>query len=140
LHSLAAAAGESMITLLICGSRAATPEMIDYARRCVVRAKKRGYIVIVGDAEGVDAAVMDECQRLDVPHIIVGGYSKIRRRTKNGSLYAHEGDYLARDRHMVDQCNIAIGVWNGVSRGTKYTIDYAKRMQKEAHLVNFGAK
>jgi hypothetical protein len=124
-------------TLLICGSRAATYEMIDYARRCVMRAKERRYAVIVGDAEGVDLAVMDECQRLGVPHIIVGGYSKLRRKTKSGSLFAHDGDYLARDRYMVDHCDIAIGIWNGVSTGTKYTIDYAKKMRKEAHLISF---
>lgn len=95
-----------MTTLLICGSRTATPAMLDYARRCVERAKIRGYSIIVGDAEGVDAAVMDECQRLNVPHIIVGGYSKFRRKTKTGSLFAHAGSYLDRDRYMGDQCDI----------------------------------
>lgn len=46
-----------MTTLLICGSRAATPVMLEYARRCVERAYHQGWSLIVGDAIGIDAAV-----------------------------------------------------------------------------------
>ena len=44
--------------LLVTGSRKATPAMIEYARKAVSRARERGWEVIVGDASGVDAAVM----------------------------------------------------------------------------------
>lgn len=124
-------------TLLITGSRSASPVMLDYARRCVQRAKERGYTVIVGDAHGVDAAVMDECHRLDVPHVIVGGFHKVRRRTASGRTYAHGGTFLDRDRYMVEACDICIAVHNGISRGTAYTASYAQTLGKEVHWKVF---
>lgn len=126
-----------MMTLLITGSRDASPAMLNYARRCVQRAKQRGWSVIVGDAHGVDAAVMDECHRLGVPHVIVGGYDKIRRKTPSGSTFAHPGDYLARDRYMSQRCDICVAVHNGVSRGTAYTAQYAQTLGKVVHWKVF---
>jgi hypothetical protein len=46
-----------MTTLLISGSRAATEAMLVYARMCVEKAYQNGYMVIAGDAPGIDAAV-----------------------------------------------------------------------------------
>lgn len=44
-------------TVLIAGSRKATAEMLDYARRVVRRAHQRGFTIMVGDnPKGVDIA------------------------------------------------------------------------------------
>lgn len=126
-----------MTRLLITGSRQATPAMLDYARRCVQRAKERGYTVIVGDASGVDTAVMDECDRLRVPHIICGAYHKIRRRTETGSVTTIGGNYLARDRWMAERCDICQAIHNGVSRGTAYTANYAQTLGKVVYWKVF---
>ena len=34
--------------------------------------------------------------------------------------------YLGRNRQIVDNSDLLIAIWDGKSRGTKYTIDYAK--------------
>jgi predicted Rossmann fold nucleotide-binding protein DprA/Smf involved in DNA uptake len=49
--------------VLIAGSRDASHEMLDYARRVVRRAHEKGYTVVVGDnPKGVDNAVVRECR------------------------------------------------------------------------------
>lgn len=46
-----------MTNIMICGSRDATLEMLQYARNCVRNAFRQGWTVGAGDAIGVDAAV-----------------------------------------------------------------------------------
>lgn len=57
-----------MTLLLISGSRAATPNMLDYARRAVARAYALGWTIIVGDAVGVDQAVAEAATALHHQH------------------------------------------------------------------------
>ena len=137
--------------VLIAGSRDTTPEMRDYARRAVRRAHAKGYTVIVGDnPKGVDMAVVTECRRLKARVIVAGiadfprnfgcghgTYIKVGYETYFSSSYHMSSPYAARDRWMVDQCQTALFIWNGVSPGTKVGYDYAVLRGKTAHLVNF---
>ncbi len=142
---------QSQHHVLIAGSRYATREMLDYARRAVQRAQAKGYTLIVGDnPKGVDMAVVQECRRLKVSVIVAGianfprnygckhgSYVKVERdlyRVMGGNLL---GGYTARDRWMVDNCQTALFIWNGDSSGTEAGYDYAVQRGKEAHLVNF---
>jgi len=142
---------QSATHVMIAGSRYATREMLDYARRAVQRAHEKGYIVLVGDnPKGVDMAVVQECRRLHTK-VIVAGTGNFPRNygCKHGSyvkvtrdLYRNAGGnlldgYTVRDRWMADSCQRAIFVWNGDSPGTKTGYDYAMQRGKEAHLVNF---
>jgi len=112
--------------LLITGSRKSTPAALNYARQMVQGAKVYPGDVMVGDAEGVDQAVMNECHRLGVKHVICGAYTHLRRSTPSGTLFLAEGlNYLERDELMASKCDWCIAIWNGQSRGTKYTYDKA---------------
>lgn len=44
---------------------------------------------------------------------------------------------LKRNEEMVELCDEVLVVWDGVSRGTKYTIDYTKRKNKPLRVVIF---
>jgi hypothetical protein len=139
--------------VMIAGSRYATRAALDYARRAVQRAHQLDWIVLVGDnPKGVDMAVVNECRRLKAKVIVVGLTEHPRNsgcphgqyicfergmyRTAGGGMFDR---YHERDRYMVDQCNRAVFVWNGDSRGTKLGHDYALRRGKQAHLVTFEA-
>ena len=138
--------------LMIAGSRAATAQMLDYARRAVCRAHERGYTVIVGDnPKGVDMAVVHECRRLKSPVIVAGvsnfprnggckhgHYVKVHRDTYRAAKGYMLNRYTVRDHWMVDQANIALFIWNGESPGTKSGYDYAVLRGRDAHLVDFG--
>lgn len=122
--------------LLITGSRRADAAMFDYAYRAVTRAKANGWHIIVGDADGIDFAVIDACRLEDVPHTCYG----ITAQPRHGEPLQYvrcEGNYLARDRAMADACNRVLAIWNGESRGTKYTYDYARRLGKPGDLITF---
>lgn len=137
--------------LLIAGSREATAEMLDYARRVVRRAHDKGYVVVVGDnPKGVDAAVVRECRRLKAKVIVCGianyprnggckhgEYIKVARDIYRGSKGSLFEAYHARDRYMADMSDIGMFVWNGFSQGTKAGADYMQSRGKEAHLKEF---
>lgn len=124
------------LKLLISGSRDATPEMLDYARRAVERAYAKEWIIIVGDAEGVDSAVIDHAYHIGAVHIVYG-LKKPRHTSLGMGWVSVEGGYLARDRQMARDCDLCLAIWNGVSRGTWYTYNYARKLGKPSWLKNF---
>lgn len=126
-----------MTILLITGSRDTTLEMLHYAYRVVDRVAALDWHIVVGDAEGVDTAVIDACKHYNVPFACYG-IRPYPRYTGHVPVYERiNGDYLARDRAMVDKSDCCIGIWNGSSRGTKYTYDYAVKRGKQAWLKTF---
>jgi ribonuclease HI len=144
----------SEIHILIAGSRYATREALDYARRVVRRVHQLGHTIVVGDnPKGVDMAVVQECRRLKAKVLVVGitnsprnggcshgSYVKIERdtyRAAGGHLFDR---YHVRDRWMVDNSARGMFIWNGDSQGTKAGYEYMVSRQKEAHLVTFALK
>lgn len=137
--------------LLITGSRHATPEMLDMARRAVTRAKSNGWMVLVGDnPQGIDAAVIDACDALGANVLVCGTAPQPRKGSQREGSYwqvdvkRRDDDddtlfdaYAARDRWMIDLCDRMLAIWNGQSRGTKAGFDYARQIGKTANLVTF---
>lgn len=111
--------------LLITGSREADSRMYDFARRAVGRAKELGWSIVVGDADGVDMVVIDACDTVGVPVEVHGAYQRLRRKSTVGRNLAHLGSYPQRDRLMVERADRCLAIWNGRSRGTRSTFDYA---------------
>ena len=119
-----------MLKILVTGSRVATLEMLELVDQIVLDAKADGCEIIVGDAEGVDARVIDQCDLLKVPVTVYGAYEKLRRRAKTGLNYGLRGTYPQRDVFMAERCDVCMAVWNGVSRGTKITFEAAATFGK----------
>ena len=112
--------------LLMTGSREADSRMFDYARRAVGRARELGWSIVVGEAEGIDAVVIDACDALGVPVEVHGAYQHLRRQSATGRNLAHPGSYPQRDRLMVERADRCLAIWNGRSRGTRLTFEYAR--------------
>ncbi len=137
--------------VMIAGSRHATREMFDYARRAVQRAHQLGWTILVGDnPKGVDMAVVQECRRLRAKVIVAGianfprnygckhgRYIKVTRDLYPGTGGEQLDGYTVRDRWMVDNAQRCLFIWNGDSPGTKRGHDYAVLRGKQAHLINF---
>src|SRR5450631_1891991 len=115
--------------LLIAGSRQASTVMLQKAAQAVERAKVNGWAVLVGDADGVDSAVIAACNQFEVNYLCCGISPKPRAATflsvqQGGSgRYLRVGspkayDYTARDRYMVDLADRGLFIWNQVSKGT----------------------
>lgn len=44
--------------------------------------------------------------------------------------------YFVRNEFMVDRCERVLAVYNGKGGGTKYTVDYALRQEKQVVIIN----
>lgn len=144
----------SEIHILIAGSRYATREALDYARRVVRRVHQLGHTIVVGDnPKGVDMAVVQECRRLKAKVLVVGitnrprnggcshgGYVKVEPDTYRAAGGHRLDRYHVRDRWMVDNAHRGMFIWNGDSQGTKRGYDYMVSRKKETHLVTFESK
>jgi hypothetical protein len=129
--------------LLICGSRATTPPMLEKVTETVRWAKNNGYSIVCGDAPGIDHAVqLATCTGAIQPEILrVYGINDQARyiccAAHMNSYVQVMGDYLARDRVMVEVADRVIGICLNNSRGTTYTCDYAKRLGKPVGMFHF---
>ena len=99
-----------------------------------------------------DAAKVDIGKYLDgTPSVIVSGGARgidtqaAQYVVQNGiPLVEHRPDYarygrsapIRRNDIIVADCDIVLAFWDGRSRGTKYTIDFARRHGKEVVVVH----
>ena len=121
--------------LLITGSREASQRLLHLAYKAVERCKKLGWEIIVGDAPGIDSAVIRACDDLGVPVEVHGAYNKIRNATKTGENVTHNTSYPGRDRIMASKCDQCLALWNGKSRGTKITFELVEMLGKKVNVI-----
>jgi hypothetical protein len=128
------------ITVLMTGSRQATPAMPAKVEEVVLWVKRQGYALLVGDAPGVDAHVRVCAEVLGVPTAVYGAYGKRRGRQRaNEQVVVIPEDVRTRDRLMAQRCDLCVAVWNGRSRGTKDTFESARRLGKRVFVRRFPA-
>lgn len=80
--------------------------------------------VISGGAPGVDQEVEKWCKEHGVDIEVI--------RPIKPYIGAY---YLYRDVEIAIKCDRMTAFWNGVSRGTKFTIDYARARGKEVKVI-----
>ena len=108
--------------LAVIGSRGFS----DYELLCQELDKYQVDCIISGGAKGADqlAARYAQERKIDlVEHL--PEYSKYGRRAP-----------LVRNKLIADDSEILIAFWDGVSRGTAFTIDLARRQGKKVIVVN----
>lgn len=81
--------------------------------------------IISGGAPGVDrlAGVYARAHGLPLT-VIRPDYARYRR-----------GAPLRRNQQIVDSADLVIAIWDGASRGTASTIDYARRQGREIRVI-----
>lgn len=144
---------QAITHLLITGStRAASAaqraQMLDYARRAVQRAQRRGFTVLVGDSgHGIDRAVVEECRRLRVPVIVAGTGNRPRNGgCRHGSyvkvdraLYRGMGGRLldrdtVRDRWLLDTAQMGLFIGYGDEAALAESLAYMQSRRKVCWL------
>ncbi len=83
-------------------------------------------MIIAGGADGIDTLAE---KYADKKHL-----SKLILRPQY-NLYGKSAP-LKRNERMVELCDVALIVWDGYSRGTKYTVNYANKIGKKVILIN----
>ena len=83
-------------------------------------------IIVSGGAIGVDQVAEICAKRLNLgTKIFKPNYDEY-----DGSLAP-----LIRNKQIVDYADVIVAFWDGKSRGTKYTIDYAIKRKKKVTMV-----
>ena len=127
--------------LYLAGSRQASENMLEYARRVVAKAIDHGWTIVVGDNnQGVDQAIVDEANHLNYRDVIVVGIAaQPRNGGVSGGRYLQIGtSYRGRDQAMARSSDRGLFIWNGSSRGTRRAADYMQTLpEKTVHLMNF---
>ena len=82
-------------------------------------------MIITGGADGIDTLAEKYADEKRL--------SKLILRPKY-ALYGRSAP-LRRNEEMIKLCDTALIIWDGISKGTKYSIDYAKKIGKEVILV-----
>jgi len=102
----------------VCGSRTITDEK--YVFDCITNSKYKITEIVSGRANGVDQIGENYAQNNSIPvRVFLPDWKR------NGTPAG-----IIRDKEMVNYCDAVIAVWDGSSKGTKFTIDYAKKMKK----------
>lgn len=83
--------------------------------------------IITGGAKGIDTLAEKYADENGIKKTII---KPNYRRYKRGAP-------LKRNKEIVQMADKIIVLWDGESRGTKFTIDYAKRVGKELKLYIF---
>ena len=66
-----------------------------------------------------------------MPITVYGAYGRLRgRRRSHEAVVVVSEAYTVRDRFRAQACDLCIAIWNGRSRGTNATVDYARRLGK----------
>lgn len=83
-------------------------------------------LIISGGANGIDRIAEEYADKKRISKLIIRPRYDIYGR----------GAPIKRNEIMVDAADVVLVIWDGSSRGTKYTVDYAKKQNKQIILVN----
>lgn len=118
--------------VMISGSRSITG--ISAGLPSIDRIMELKFLVIVGDAGGVDKLVQEYLRRSNYLNVKIyfplwGGGGKPRNTTGYKTVGV-AGSYVDRDKMMCSICDYGLALWDGNSRGTRDNIDRTGRKTK----------
>lgn len=86
----------------------------------------RATLIVSGGADGGDKMGARWARKNGIPTKIFEPDHK---------RYRHA--YHHRNRLIVENCDLVVAFWDGRSTGTKYTIDYARKLGVDVRIVKF---
>ena len=112
--------------LLICGSRSINVSTRELRRILFMFGLEGEYSTIIsGGADGPDTTAIELAYENDVDlEVYPADWKKYGKKAG-----------IIRNKEMVYNCDACVALWDGKSRGTKFTIDEANRMKKKVFVV-----
>ena len=103
-----------MANILITGSRNITD--VSFVFNILRKELKEGDVIIHGGAKGADSIAQAFCDENNFRSVIMK------------PLYPSKKEYyLHRNAEMIGMCDRVIAFWDGKSRGTNFTVRYARK-------------
>lgn len=100
----------------------------DYLLLCTTLDKYPIHVIVSGGAKGADSLGEKYAKERDIQTIIF--YPDWDRFGKSAGY--------KRNKQIVESSEIVIAFWDGVSKGTKHSIDIARQLGKELIIINYG--
>lgn len=92
----------------------------------VVEFGQQGHTLVTGGARGVDTFAIEFAKENNYPSTEV-----IKPLNPSNKL-----DYLFRNIEIITKADKILAFWDGMSRGTKFVIDYARGRKKDITVYN----
>lgn len=99
-------------------------QRLDEVRQFVFE-QERDTVIISGGAMGVDTAAVDTARSLNMPYEL---------HLPDWNAHGKSAGVL-RNQTIVDASDEVVAFWDGQSRGTKHTIDYARLRRKPCRVI-----
>lgn len=112
--------------IAIIGSRDFKNKQLMNEQMQVLREQYDISLIISGGAKGADTMGVQWANKNDIATLVfMPDFKK------------HKRAYHYRNRRIVREADIVVAFWNGSSTGTKYTIDFARTLEKEVLIVKY---
>ena len=124
------------ITVFIAGSLGIT-SLDDNVKRRILNIINKGFRIVVGDANGVDAAVQTFLKENEYDNVIVFYSVKVRNNIGNFTTQKiettgyHGNWHTAKDVAMTNECDYGFMIWDGKSHGTNNNIIRLMKQNKK---------
>lgn len=123
--------------LAITGSRSITDKDWVYAqlnellRQLHAKSKTaQSVVVLSGGALGIDTLVRGYCEDKKLDFVLFKPYHLVDNKVKFETKY-----FFARNRQIVDNADIVVCIWDGVSHGTSHVMEYAEKKSKQLVVI-----
>lgn len=115
-----------MAKIVVCGSRT----IIDYSfiKTNLDRLVNKDDTIVSGGANGVDKLAEKYAKETGMDCVVFNAQWKVGDKLDRGAGYK-------RNVKMIDYADSVICLWNGMSKGTKHSIDYAKKHNKLMEVI-----
>lgn len=91
--------------------------------------RRRITVVVSGGARGIDTIAAEAAEAAGLRSTVL-----LPDREKYPGKMIYRA-YMERNRAIVDACDLLLAVWDGKSRGTRHTIDCARRQGRPVFVV-----
>lgn len=112
----------------VIGSRNLSVDIDKYLLEVEERMCEKITLIISGGARGIDSLAEKYADMHNIPKLIF-----LPEYDKHGKSAP-----LIRNISIVNSCDMVIAFWDGVSGGTKFTVNYAKSERKKVIVYGFG--
>ena len=113
------------MTIAIIGSRGITDKQYVYSKLDTIFANKKPELIVSGGAKGPDTLGVLWARENEVP---------VKEFMPDWEKYGR-GAGFKRNTQIVEAADIVIAFWDGLSKGTKDSIDKAKKLNKRVEII-----
>lgn len=92
-------------------------------------------LIVSGGAKGADTLATEWAQKNGVPYLV---FPALWHDPETGLL--DKGAGYKRNWHIIENCDMVLAFYDGVSKGTQHSLDIAKQCGKPVKVINFEAK